>query len=721
MAAILKAHGRIDGLVNNAGGQFQAPLEAITQKGWETVVRTNLTGGFLMARECYTQWMREHGGAIVNIVADMWNGMPGMGHSGAARAGMVNFTETAAAEWGARRRARQCRGAGLDRLLRLRHLSRQRQAHAALAAPAHAAAAPRHGGRGLRGHRLPAVAGRRLHLRRRPCASTAPPPTPSAMSSLPPHDRSKPWNGFHRAVLPKSCRRSDVRGRNRRSRIAPTCREIGAIRLTPIAPIRCRMLMAIIQSRIDPNSEAFRANRRDMLALVEQFRALEQRVRDTSNQKLPMFQKRGQLTPRQRLAHLLDRGSPFLELSTLAGLNMHDDDGAENIQGGGVIAGIGYVAACAAVITASDSGIKGGTIAPMGLRKTLRVQEIVMRNKLPFISLVESGGANLNYQAEIFVDGGRTFANMARMSAMGIPHVTVVHGSSTAGGAYHPGLSDYVVVVREGQDLPRRPAAAQGRHRRGRHRRGAGRRRDARHGLGHRRVPGRGRRRRRCDIAREIMAALPWNERLPPLPRKAAQGAALRPRRAAAAWCPVDYRKPYDVREVIARLVDDSRLPRLQAALRRRRPCAGRPTIEGQAVGFIGNNGPIDAEGAVKAAQFIQLCDQADTPLVFLQNTTGLHGRQRGRARRHRQARLQDDPGGRQRAGAEAHPAHRRQLRRRQLRHVRARLDPRFIFAWPNSRIAVMGRSRRQGAAPSSPRRSSSATASRSTRKARRA
>jgi citronellol/citronellal dehydrogenase len=100
VADVLKAHGRIDGLVNNAGGQFQAPLEAITQKGWETVVRTNLTGGFLMARECYTQWMRNNGGAIVNIVADMWSGMPGMGHSGAARAGMVNLTMTAAAEWG---------------------------------------------------------------------------------------------------------------------------------------------------------------------------------------------------------------------------------------------------------------------------------------------------------------------------------------------------------------------------------------------------------------------------------------------------------------------------------------------------------------------------------------------------------------------------------------------------------------------------------------------
>src|SRR3972149_3418425 len=128
--------------------------------------------------------------------------------------------------------------------------------------------------------------------------------------------------------------------------------------------------MAVIQSQIDPKSEAFQANRREMLALVDGFRALEQRVRETSNAKLPTFQKRGQLTPRQRLAHLIDRGSPFLEISTLAGLNMHDDDGAENIQGGGVIAGIGTVSGVRAMITASDSGIKGGPTGPMGLRKS---------------------------------------------------------------------------------------------------------------------------------------------------------------------------------------------------------------------------------------------------------------------------------------------------------------------------------------------------------------
>ena len=269
--------------------------------------------------------------------------------------------------------------------------------------------------------------------------------------------------------------------------------------------------MAVIQSRIDPNSEAFRANRRDMLALVEGFRALEARVRDTSNQKLPMFQKRGQLTPRQRLAHLIDRGSPFLELSTLAGLNMHDDDGAENIQGGGVIAGIGYVSG----VRCDDHGQRlrhqGRHHRAHGpAQERCACRRSCCATSCPTSRWWRSGGANLNYQAEIFVDGGRTFANMARMSAMGIPHI--------AGGArlldrrrrLSPGP---LRLRRRGeealQDLPRRPAAAQGRHRRDRHRRGAGRRRDARHGLGRRRVPGRGRCRRAAHRARDHGRACP--------------------------------------------------------------------------------------------------------------------------------------------------------------------------------------------------------------------
>ena len=209
------------------------------------------------------------------------------------------------------------------------------------------------------------------------------------------------------------------------------------------------------------------------------------------------------------------------------------------------------------MITASDSGIKGGTTAPMGLRKSLRVQEIVMRSKLPFISLVESGGANLNYQAEIFVDGGRTFANMARMSAMGIPHIAVVHGSSTAGGAYHPGLSDYVVVVKRRSKIflagPPLLKAATGEIATDEELGGAEM---------HTTVSGVAEYLAEDDadalrIAREIMAAIPWNERLPALPRKAAKEPRYNPDELCGV-VPVDYRKPYDVREVIARLVDDS-------------------------------------------------------------------------------------------------------------------------------------------------------------------
>ena len=200
--------------------------------------------------------------------------------------------------------------------------------------------------------------------------------------------------------------------------------------------------MPIIESRIDTNAENFRANREQMLALIEEFRALEQKVRDLSNAKRETFAKRGQLLPRERVAMLLDRGAPWLELSTLAGYRMHDDDGAGGIQGGGGIAGIGYVSGIRCVIAGSDSGIKGGTTAPMGLKKNPRVQQIAMENKLPIVRLVESGGANLLYQAEIFVEGGRGFANQARMSAAGIPQITVVNGSSTAGGAYLPGLSE---------------------------------------------------------------------------------------------------------------------------------------------------------------------------------------------------------------------------------------------------------------------------------------
>src|ERR1700748_378862 len=206
--------------------------------------------------------------------------------------------------------------------------------------------------------------------------------------------------------------------------------------------------MPIIESRVDSQSESFRSNREQRLALIGEFRALEQKVRDASNARRERFRARKQLLPRERVALLLDPGAPWLELSTLAGFRMHDDDGDAGIQGGGGIAGIGYVSGIRCIVSANDSAIKGGTSTPMGVKKQLRVQQIALENKLPFVRLVESGGANLLYQAEMFVEGGRGFANQARMSAAGIPQVTVVHGSSTAGAAYLPGLSDYVIMVR---------------------------------------------------------------------------------------------------------------------------------------------------------------------------------------------------------------------------------------------------------------------------------
>jgi geranyl-CoA carboxylase beta subunit len=447
--------------------------------------------------------------------------------------------------------------------------------------------------------------------------------------------------------------------------------------------------MTILQTRIDRNSESFRTNRGEMQALIAEFRGLEQKVRDASNAKRDLFRKRGQLLPRERVALLLDRGAPWLELSTLAGLRMHDDDGRGGIQGGGGIAGIGYVSGIRCVVAASDSAIKGGTSTPMGVKKNLRVQQIALENKLPVVRLVESGGANLLYQGEMFVEGGRGFANQARMSAAGIPQITVVHGSSTAGGAYLPGLSDYVILVRNKAKVflagPPLLRAATGEIAGDEELGGAEM---------HATVSGLGEYLAEDDadgirIAREIMAKLPWNEQLPARPHKPFK----EPRHDAdelAGVVPVDYRKPYDVREVIARVVDDSDFLDFKALYGVHTVC-GHAEIEGHAAGLIGNNGPIDADGSAKAAQFIQICCQANVPIVYLQNTTGyMVGREAEQEGiiKHGSKMIQ--------AVANANVP---QI----TLHIGASFgagnygmcgrayDPRFIFAWPNNRIAVMG------------------------------
>jgi geranyl-CoA carboxylase beta subunit len=447
--------------------------------------------------------------------------------------------------------------------------------------------------------------------------------------------------------------------------------------------------MPVIESKIDPNSEAFRTNREQMLALIGEFRALEQKVRDVSNSKRERFRARKQLLPRERIALVVDTGEPWLELSTLAGFRMHDDDGAEGIQGGGGIAGIGYVSGIRCIVSANDSAIKGGTSTPMGVKKHLRIQQIALENKLPTVRLVESGGANLLYQAEMFVEGGRGFANQARLSAAGIPQITVVHGSSTAGGAYLPGLSDYVVLVRGRAKVflagPPLLRAATGEVATDEELGGADM---------HATVSGLGEYLAEDDIdgiriAREIMAKLPWNTQLPPVQRKGYKEPRHSPEELAGA-VPIDYRRPYDVREIVARVVDDSDFLDFKSGYGVHTIC-GHAEIEGHAIGLIGNNGPIDADGAAKAAQFIQLCCQANVPIVYLQNTTGyMVGREA-------------EQKGIIKHGSKMIQAVANATVPQLTIHVGASFgagnygmcgrayDPRFIFAWPSNRVAVMG------------------------------
>src|ERR1700716_1481546 len=207
--------------------------------------------------------------------------------------------------------------------------------------------------------------------------------------------------------------------------------------------------MTILESTIAPSSDTFKTNRDGMLALISRMRSLEDRTRAASAAAKDRFHKRGQLLPRERVALVLDPGTPFIELSTLAGYMFDVPDADKSVPGGGVIAGIGFVAGVRCMVSANDSGIDAGALQPFGLDKTLRVQELALENKLPYVQLVESAGANLlRYRVEDFVRGGNIFRNLALLSAAGLPVVTVTHGSSTAGGAYQTRFFHFTVVVR---------------------------------------------------------------------------------------------------------------------------------------------------------------------------------------------------------------------------------------------------------------------------------
>lgn len=446
--------------------------------------------------------------------------------------------------------------------------------------------------------------------------------------------------------------------------------------------------MSVLSTQLDPASEAYARNRAAQARRLEEVRALEAKVRALSERSRAKFEKRGQLLPRDRLARLLDPGAELLELSTLAGLGMHDDDGKDEPMGGCAIVGIGTVSGRRCLVNVTDSGIKGGSVPPMGLRKGLRAQEIAFENKLPVVTLAESAGANLLYQEELFIEGGRTFANQARLSAAGLPQITVVHGASTAGGAYLPGLSDYVVVVREQSKIflagPPLLKAATGEI-------------ATDEALGgaelHAETVGTAEYLAEDDAdaierARDILLHLRWDDAPPPPPR--APEAPLHDPEQLLGVVPEDPKVPYDVREVIARIVDGSRFLDFKPSFGSHTVC-GQAFLEGHPVGIIGNNGPIDPEGAVKAAHFIHLMSQSGTPLVFLMNTTGYvvgTAAETGGIVKHGSKMIQavaNAPvprvtlviGGSWGAG--------------NYGMCGRGLSPRFIFSWPNAQVGVMG------------------------------
>lgn len=447
--------------------------------------------------------------------------------------------------------------------------------------------------------------------------------------------------------------------------------------------------MGVIPTSADPRSDSFRANAARMATLVADLRATVERIRlgggETARKR---HTDRGKLLPRDRIRTLIDPASPFLEFSQLAAQGMY----GEAIPAAGLITGIGRVSGRECVIVANDATVKGGTYYPMTVKKHLRAQEIAEANRLPCLYLVDSGGANLPNQDEVFPDRdhfGRIFFNQARMSAAGIPQIAVVMGSCTAGGAYVPAMSDEAIIVRNQGTIflagPPLVKAATGEV-------------VSAEDLGgadlHSRTSGVTDHMAESDqhalgLARRIVAGL--NRAKPAgFDDVAEPRPPLHPETEIGGVIPADLREPYDVREVIARLVDGSEFEEFK-------PLYGTTLVTGFArlwgyrIGIVANNGVLFGESAQKGAHFIELCDQRGIPLVFLQNITGfMVGRKY-------------EAGGIAKDGAKMVTA-----------VATARVpkftviiggsfgagnygmcgraySPRFLFMWPNARIGVMG------------------------------
>ena len=380
--------------------------------------------------------------------------------------------------------------------------------------------------------------------------------------------------------------------------------------------------MTQYRSRIDPGSDSFVANREEMLALVKKLRDLERRAHDLSERRRPRFEERGQLTPRERLSGLLDPGLPFLELYNMANYLVDDQGPDSSVPGASMICGIGFVSGVRCMVFVDDSGINAGASTTTSVSKALGVLRVAQEQRLPLIHLVESAGANLmQYTVELWANGGGMFHGLARLSAAGIPTIVVLHGPSTAGGAYQPGMSDYVIGVKKNGMAALAGAAlvkaATGEVAEDAQLGGSEMHasvsglveylaEDDNHGL---------------EIARDLIGRLDWNAACPrPEPRSF--GEPVFSPDEIAGVVPVDYRKPYDVREVVARVVDGSDFIDFKPRYGVSTVCI-QAEVFGRPCGLIGNNGPIDPNGATKAAQFFQLCDQSNLPIIFLNNTTG--------------------------------------------------------------------------------------------------
>jgi 3-methylcrotonyl-CoA carboxylase beta subunit len=441
-------------------------------------------------------------------------------------------------------------------------------------------------------------------------------------------------------------------------------------------------------TRVDPASAQFAANAGAMRVLVDDLRDVMARTAlGGSESSRERHVSRGKLLPRDRVDALLDPGSPFLELSPLAAHGMYNGDA----PAAGIITGIGMVSGRRCVIVVNDATVKGGTYYPITVKKHLRAQEVALHNQLPCIYLVDSGGAFLPEQDDVFPDRehfGRIFYNQAQMSAQGIAQIAAVLGSCTAGGAYVPAMSDEAVIVRNQGTIflggPPLVKAATGE---------VVSAEDLGGGYVHSHISGvvdhlAEDDRHALSIVRDIVATLPP----PPAPEWAVtepEPPAVDPEQIYGAVS-VDSRHPYDVREVIARIVDGSRFSEFKANYGATLVC-GFARIWGHPVGIVANNGVLFSESAMKGAHFVELCDQRKIPLLFLQNITGfMVGREyeAGGIAKHgakmvtavattRVPKLTVVIGGSFGAG--------------NYSMCGRAYSPRFLWMWPNSRISVMG------------------------------